>query len=365
LDFDKTMQVYDAWRQTYPRDTLPLDNLSLLYSETGQFDKSLDRASQAFRLDPKDRFAYGNMTFAYLGLNRFDEARSLVDQALAQKLDGPTTQIAIVFLDAIRNDRNAFDRHLAENRGTSTEPLLLMFKAFDLCSQGKLAASRPVWLQSRALDQKAGDKDSEGQVFVAEAMCDALAGNPENARKNISEAMQSAPSRDVNSLAAIAFAIIGDAPKSNALLSDLQRHYPDNRFIQTVIIPEARAAQALHANQPAQAIAELEPLRATQLGSGPQGTGYTVNYLRGQAYLNAGDGNKAATEFQQILDRQGIIPVDPEYSLSHLYLARSYSLQGNAAKARTAYQDFFSVWKDSDPDVPILKEAKAEYEKLK
>ena len=365
LDFDKTMQVYDAWRQTYPRDTLPLDNLSLLYSETGQFDKSLDRASQAFRLDPKDRFAYGNMTFAYLGLNRFDEARSLVDQALAQKLDGPTTQIAIVFLDAIRNDRNAFDRHLAENRGTSTEPLLLMFKAFDLCSQGKLAASRPVWLQSRALDQKAGDKDSEGQVFVAEAMCDALAGNPENARKNISEAMQSAPSRDVNSLAAIAFAIIGDAPKSNALLSDLQRHYPDNRFIQTVTIPEARAAQALHANQPAQAIAELEPLRATQLGSGPQGTGYTVNYLRGQAYLNAGDGNKAATEFQQILDRQGIIPVDPEYSLSHLYLARSYSLQGNAAKARTAYQDFFSVWKDSDPDVPILKEAKAEYEKLK
>ncbi len=365
LDFDKTIQVYDAWRQTYPRDTLPLDNLSLLYSETGQFDKSLDRASQAFHLDPKDRFAYGNMTFAYMGLNRFDEARSLVDQTLAQKLDGPTTQIAIVFLDAIRNDQAAFDRHLGEMRGTSTEPLLLMFKAFDLCAQGKLAASRPVWLQSSALDQKAGDKDSEGQVLVAEAVCDALVGNPDNARKEISEGIKSAPSRDVNSLAAIAFAMIGDTAKSNALISDLQRQYPDNRLVQTVTIPEARAALALHANQPAQAIAELEPLHATQLGSGPQGTGYTVNYLRGQAYLNAGDGTKAAAEFQQILDHQGVLPVDPTYALAHLYLARACALQGNAAKARTAYQDFFSLWKDADPDVPILKQAKAEYEKLK
>jgi len=129
--------------------------------------------------------------------------------------------------------------------------------------------------------------------------------------------------------------------------------------------PEAHAAQALYKNQPAEAIAALEPLRVIELGNGPQGTGYEPNYLRGQAYLKMGDGMKAAAEFQRILDHPGIVPVDPELALSRLYLARAYTLQGDTAKARTAYQDFLALWKDADPDIPILKQAQSEYEKLK
>jgi eukaryotic-like serine/threonine-protein kinase len=364
-DFEKTIQVYKDWLQTYPRDTIPLDNLALVYSETGQYDKALDAASQAARVDPKDRFAIANMIFAYIGLNRFGEAKSLLDQALAQNMGGPTTRIAVIFLAYLSHDHAAFDREMSVPPSPSMEGLLFMFKAMSLCAQGKIKAALPVWQQARSVDLQFGDKDSAAIVFGAEAACNAVVGLPQDARTNLSQSLQTSPSRDVVAAAASLYAIIGDAPKSSALLADLGRDYPENRLLQWVSIPEARAAQALYKNQPAEAVTALEPIRPTEFGSGPQGTGFEPNYLRGLAYLKLGDGAKAAAEFQSILDHPGVEPVDPELSLAHLYLGRAYALQSDAAKARTAYQDFFALWKDADPDVPILKQAKSEYEKLK
>ncbi len=364
-DFEKTIQVYNDWRQTYPRDTVPLDNLSLVYSETGQYEKALDASSQALRADPKDRFAYANMIFAYLGLNRFGEAKSLLDQALAQNMRGPSMEIAVVFLAAIRHDSATFESEIGSTRGTANEPLLLTFKGMSLCAQGKIKASQSVWQQAQSADLHFGDKDSAANVLSLEAECHALVGLPEDARANLSQALQTSPSRDVVALAAAVFAIIGDAAKSSALIADLGRDYPENRLLQLVSVPEARAAQALNKNRPAEAVTALEPIRPTEFGSGPQGTGFEPDFLRGQAYLKLGDAAKAAAEFQSILDHPGVSAVDPELSLAHLYLGRSYALQGDAAKARTAYQDFFALWKDADPDVPLLKQAKAEYEKLK
>jgi serine/threonine protein kinase/tetratricopeptide (TPR) repeat protein len=363
-DFEKTIQVYKDWLQTYPRDSIPLDNLSLIYSETGQYDKALDASSQAARIDPKDRFAMANMIFAYIGLNRFGEAKSLLDQALAQNMDGPTTQIAVIFLAYLSHDQAAFDREMSVPPSPSLEGLLFMFKGMSLCAQGKIKAALPVWQQARSVDLQFGDKDSAAIVFGAEAGCDAIVGLRQDARTNLAQSLQTSPSRDVVAAAASIYAIIGDAARSSALLADLGRDYPENRLLQLVSIPEARAAQALYKNQPAEAVTALESIRPTEFGSGPQGTGFEPNYLRGQAYLKLGDGVKAAAEFQSILDHPGVQPVDPELSLAHLYLGRAYALQGNAAKARTAYQDFFALWKDADPDVPILKQAKAEYEKL-
>jgi serine/threonine protein kinase/tetratricopeptide (TPR) repeat protein len=364
-DFEKTIQVYNDWKQTYPRDTIPLDNLALVYSETGQYEKALDASSQAMRVDPKDRYAYGNMIFAYIGLNRFGEAKSLLDQALAQNMNGPTTQIAVIFLAYLRHDPATFESEIASTHGTANEPLLLMFKGMSLCAQGKIKASQLVLQQAQSADLHFGDKDSAANVLGVEAVCNALVGFPADARANLTQALQTSPSRDVVALAATVFAIIGDAPKSSALLADLGRDYPANRLLQLVSVPEARAAQALYKNQPTEAVTALEPIRPNEFGSGPQGTGYEPNYLRGQAYLKLGDGAKAAAEFQSILDHPSIGAVDPELSLAHLYLGQAYALQGDAAKARTAYQDFFALWKDADPDVPILKHAKVEYEKLK
>jgi eukaryotic-like serine/threonine-protein kinase len=364
-DFDKTIQVYNDWKQTYPRDSLPLDNLALIYSERGQYDKALDASSQALHLDGKDRFAYANMIFAYMGLNRFGEAKSLLDQALAQNLGGLTTEIAVVFLDFIRHDQMAFDSEIDKTRGKPSEPLFLMFKGLSLCAQGKIKVSHAAFQQANAIDLRVGDKDSAATVLAAEAGCDVVAGLPQEARANISQALQTSPSRDVVASAGIVFALIGDGAKSSASLADLARDYPENRQLQLVSIPEAHAAQALYQNRPADAITALEPLRAIELGSGPQGTAYDPNFLRGQAYLKQGDGAKAAAEFQRVLDHPGVSPVDPELAISHLYLARAYALANDSAKARTAYQDFLALWKDADADVPILKQAQAEYAKLK
>ncbi|HEY1656932.1 MAG TPA: protein kinase [Candidatus Sulfotelmatobacter sp.] len=364
-DYEKTIQVYSDWKQTYPRDTIPLDNLALVYSETGQFEKALGVSSQAMHLDARDRYAYGNMIFAYMGLNRFGEAKSLLDQALAQNLGGYTAQIAVIFLASLRHDQAAFESEIASARGTANEPLLLMFKAMGLCAQGKIKASQSASQQAQSADLHFGDKDSAAIVLGVEAVCNALVGFPQDARTNLSQALQTSPSRDVVALAATVFPVIGDTPKSSALLADLARDYPENRLFQLVDIPEARAAQALYKKQPEEAVAALEPIRPIEFGSGPQGTAYEPNYLRGQAYLKLGDGAKAAAEFQSILDHPGVGPEDPELSLAHLYLGRAYALQGDAAKARTAYQDFFALWKDADPDVPILQQAKSEYEKLK
>jgi serine/threonine protein kinase/tetratricopeptide (TPR) repeat protein len=364
-DVDRTIEAYTTWKQTYPRDTIPLDNLALAYSTTGQYDKALDAGSQAVRVDAKDRYGYGNMIFAYIGLNRFGEAKSMLDQTIAQDMGGPTMDIAVIFLARLRNDSAAIDRDIDSTRGTPNEPLLLMFKAYGTCAQGMIKTSQPIWQKAYSADLKFDDKDSAGTVLSVEALCNALLGFPDAARQLTSQAMAVAPSRDVLSISAAVLALLGDEPKSSALLAELARQYPDNRYLQTITAPEVHARQDLYKNQPAEAIAALEPLRSIELGSGPQGTAYDINYLRGLAYLKMGDGAKAAGEFQRILDHPGINPFDPMYSLSHMQLGRAYALLGDGAKARTAYQDFFALWKDADPDVPLLKQAKAEYDKLK
>ena len=159
--------------------------------------------------------------------------------------------------------------------------------------------------------------------------------------------------------------MIGDVQKSQAIAASVEHEFPENHFIQTVSIPEAKAAQLLDKNQLSEALKTLETARPHELGTGPRGGGVTPIFLRGMIYLKMRDGVKAAAEFQRILDHQGAAGFSPEYPLARLNLGRAYVVQGDNAKARTAYQDFFAAWKDADPDVPILKTAKAEYEKLK
>jgi tetratricopeptide (TPR) repeat protein len=157
---------------------------------------------------------------------------------------------------------------------------------------------------------------------------------------------------------------IGDVTKSKSVMDELNRDFPDSRYLQLISMPLVQALQDLQRNEPAKAIAALETVRPYEMGTGRYGVGFRANYIRGLAYLRLRDGVKAAAEFQRILDHQGVNPPHEQYSLSWLNLGRAYTLQGDKAKARTAYQDFFASWKDADPDVPVLLEARAEYAKL-
>ena len=364
LDPDKTLAVYAEWRQTYPRDTLPYDNGALVNSQMGHHDKALELASAAMQLDPKDGYAYANLCGAYEGLNRFDEARSIGEQGLAQKLGGIGVRIVLADIAYIRGDWPAYDHIIDLSRGTPDEAFTLFFKASGQDALGKVQAGRLIWQQSRAEMLSAGIKDFAAALFDVEASDDNLLGYPADAKRKAGQALELSNASEVRAFAAVIFAMTGETSKSDALVAGLRRDFPENRYLQLIMFPMIEAWKDLLKNQPSDTIAALEPVRPYELGVGAHGTGFAPNYLRGLAYLKLHDGAKAAAEFQRILDHQGVGATDPAYALARLNLARAYVLQGDNAKARTAYQDFLAKWKDTDPDVPVLKEAKAEYAKL-
>jgi tetratricopeptide (TPR) repeat protein len=364
LDPDKTLAIYAQWRQIYLRDTIPYDNAALVSQSIGQFDKAMELATQSLKIDPRDPYGFDNLAGSYEGLNRFDEAKAVAEQALALKLDSAGTHFVLTDLAYVRGDQAAIDHELQSARGTDIEPFILFWNANWQCVLGKMSASRTFWQQARQEALAGGAKDFAGILFVAEAQNDLLLGYTAEARQNATRGLEQAQVMDSIGPAAAIFATLGDLPKSAGLLATLEKNH-NNSYVQRAMAPTIRAAQQLQKIQLAEALNSLEALRPYELGSGPHGSGFIPNFLRGSVYLRMKDGTKAAAEFQHILDHRGVSMFDVEYVLARLNLGRAYVLQGDNAKARTAYQDFFAAWKDADPDIPILKTARSEYDKLK
>jgi tetratricopeptide (TPR) repeat protein len=361
----KTLGVYREWMQTYPRDTIPRDNTALLYSIIGQPDKAVEAASESLRIDPNDRYGYANLASSYEGLGRFDEAKGVADQAVERKLDSLPIHFVLADLAYIRGDWPAYDHEIDRAKGTSDEALMLMWKGGGLAGMGKLKASRELLEQARTESLSAGAKDFAADLFAMEASDDQLAGFEGESREKTEKALGLSQGAPVLSFAAEELALVGDVAKAESMINDAKKKFSENQRLKQISAPCVEAAVALQKNKPQDAVTALEVVRPYELGTGPTGSGYDSIYLRGLAYLKLKDGAKAGAEFQRILDHRGVGPRDPEYSLSHLNLGRAYVIQGDSAKARTAYQDFFAAWKDADPDVPVLKTAKAEYDKLK
>ena len=364
-DTEKSLAIYDEWRQTYPRDTVPYDNAALDSSALGRPEKALEYASQAHRIDPQDRFAYDNMAGAYEALNRFDEAKSISEEAVARKLDGVGVHFVLIDLANMRGDRAAAEQQMETVKGGIAEPVTIFFNAAWQTSQGRVNAARELWQRASQTAVNSGIKDLGAGLLTLEAYDDALFGLQADARQVAARALVISNDPETRWGAATAFAMLGDEPKSSTLLAGVVHDAPENRLLQGLAVPEVRAIQQLQKNQPAEAIKTLEPLRPYEFGTGPRAFGATPVFIRGTAYLKMRDGVKAAAEFQRILDHRGAVGLGAEYPLSQLNLGRAWVLQGDTAKARTAYQDFFAAWKDADPDIPLLKAAKAEYEKLK
>ncbi len=365
LETERSLATYDEWRQTYPRDTVPYDNAALASNALGRPEKALEYASQAHRIDPQDRYAYDNMAGAYESLNRFDEAKSISEEAIARKLEGAGARFVLTDLAYLHGDRAAAEQQMEAAKGSAIEPVVIFFNAAWQTAQGKVNAARELWQRASRTAVNSGAKDLGGSLLTLEAYDDALFGLQADARQEASRALETSNDPLTRWGAAMAFALLGEEQKSSSLLASMEHDAPENRFIQALAIPEARAIQQLQKNQPAEAIKTLEALRPYEFGTGPLAVGATPVFMRGTAYLKMRDGAKAAAEFQRILDHRGAVGFGIEYPLSQLNLGRAFAMQGDIAKARTAYQDFFAGWKDADPDIPLLKTAKAEYEKLK
>jgi tetratricopeptide (TPR) repeat protein len=375
--------VYESWKETYPRDSAPRDNLALRYSETGQYEKALANASEAMRLNAKDRFAYQNVAGAYVALDRYDEAKAVAEQAIAQNVDSLGVHWALYDIAFIRGDTTGMQREIAWAAGKPREPDMLFAEGEAEYSLGKTQRARDTFRRAASSAESQGLKETAANVRAAESVLEATLGNIQEARNGATAVLTSAADRDTRTTIATALAIAGDANRAQKLLEDLAKDYPLDTLLNNVSIPVARAIIEMKRNNPTQAITLLEAARPYELA------GYWPMYARGEAYLQARDGVKAAAEFQRILDHRGIDPLSPVYALARLGLGRAYALQGGVgagspgrlpapaghpqgaplqpealAKARTAYQDFLALWKDADPDIPILKQAKEEYDKL-
>jgi eukaryotic-like serine/threonine-protein kinase len=363
-DINKSLETYDQWKKTYPRDTVPLDNGSLRYAAIGQWEKALANASQAVRLDPKDRYAHQNLSAAYLGLGRFDEAKAVIENEKQQNIPLTAGQFVDYMLAFIQNNASLMDRILVASKSDTMGTILLMFKAQCEYFQGKVRDARQT--MDRVVEQatKAGMKEFAAGMTLAGPQNEVELGSSAGAREAVATAFKIAQDRDTRMGAAILLARAGDAAGAERILEQLAKDFPADTMLNSVWIPVARASAEVRHDNPARAIALLESARPYELGGGPVACGYVPAYVRGEAYLKARDGNNAAAEYQKILDHRGADPTNVLYTLARLGLGRAYALQGDNGKAKAAYQDFFAAWKDADPDIPILKQAKAEYAKL-
>jgi serine/threonine protein kinase/tetratricopeptide (TPR) repeat protein len=356
---DKDIETLEQWIQAYPRDTVPRDNLALVEQGVGQPEKALASASEALKLNPKDPYAYANLAGAYMALNRYDEAKAVAEQAIAQKAEPWSIHITLSNLAFIRGDDAAMQRELEQAAGKAWESVIVLQHAAGECALGKIKDARASYGRGASVAQAQGRKEYAAIILGSEAFCDAAAGFPQEARQAMNAALALSENINSRSIAALLFARIGDTAQSEKLAEGLGKEFPYATVLNQVQLPAARALVSLQRNQPEQAVAALESAKPFELGTG----NLAAIYIRGEAFLAMRDGAKAAGEYQKVLDHRGLDPTGWGYSLAHLGLGRAYALQGDTGKAKAAYQDFFAVWKDAD--VPVLKTARAEYEKLK
>jgi serine/threonine protein kinase/tetratricopeptide (TPR) repeat protein len=365
-EIEKAAETYELWRASYPRDYIPYGNLGVLYASMGQYDKALPEYEKGVRLAPDAVTGYSNLALTYINLNRLDDARATFDQAFAHKLDGGNLRGIVYLLAFLRGDRTLMEQQLAWAAGKpGVEDALLSMQSDTDAYYGRLVKARD--FSRRAIDSaaRADSKETAALWQVNAALREAELGNTAYARQGATAALALSPGRDVKVVAALALARIGDAPRAKALAEELKKSYPNNALLKLYWLPTIDAANELSRANSSQAIVDLEPAAPYELGD----AGGFINYLypayvRGQAYLLAHNGTAAAAEFQKLLDHRGIVGNFVTGSLAHLQLGRAYAISGDSAKAKAAYQDFFNIWKDADPDIPILKQAKAECAKL-
>lgn len=361
---EKKIAAYQTWILSYPRDPVPHVNLGVTYADIGQHEKALAEIKEALRLAP-DLRAYGNLGWTYLNLNRLDEADASFKEALARKQDTGDLRVQMYALAFVRGDKAKMAEQLAWGMGRpGDEDELLSTQSDTEAYFGRLSKARE--FSRRAVDSalRANSREAAAIWQINAALREAELGNTTEARQGVAAALALSQGKDVEIFAALTLARIG-APGADAIVKRLEKSYPDNSLLKLYWLPTIAAAIDLRRGNSAAAIAQLQVARDYELGI----AGTFINYLypayvRGQAYLMAHDGNAAAAEFQKLLDHTGIVTNFVTGSLAHLQIARAYAAAGNRVAAKTAYEEFLASWKDADSDIPLLKEAKAEYSRL-
>ena len=363
-DAEKAVELYGSWHRLYPRDNRPLSNLALYYQVLGDDEKSLTLSIEDMQLDSGDAFAYQNEAFAYLYLNRLDEARSVAQNSIAKHRDAQSVHYLLFQLAALQNDEAGMQKERTWAAGKESEPFMLAFTADYQASRGQMKLSRETGQQQLAAAKRIGLNEVPANHLVRMGQRDAAFGETESARREVTDALRLPGERNTRGSAAWIFATIGNAALAQKSIDELMQEFPSDSLVKYAYVPSAKATLLIHQKKYREAVAELEPSRNYDLAFPFTFGTYLAMYTRGQAYLQMRDGKSAAAEFQKILDHRTLLSISELIPMAQLNLARAYAMAGDAGKARTAYQDFFAMWKDADPDIPVLVAAKTEYGKL-
>jgi eukaryotic-like serine/threonine-protein kinase len=370
-NLEKAEESLLLWIQAYPRSALPHIYLAgAIYPVTGQYAKAIEHGKEAIRLSPNFSPSYALPMFDYIALNRLDEAKATYEQAIERKLRNGFFPLLLYQIAFLQNDTAGMARQVASSAGTpGVEDWLLGLEADSAAYSGRLRAAREFSRQAMDSAERAGEEEAAATYSAGSGMREALFGNADAARRRASLAMKRPAGHDVQYVSALALAYAGDDRQAQALTAGLAQSFPEATIVQYNYLPTLRAKLALSNGNTSEALESLRAAAPYELGQ----TTYSIYrctvmypvYVRGEAYLAAHQGSEAAAEFQKILDHRGIVLNEPIGALAHLQIGRAYAMQGDTAKARAAYEDFLTLWKDADPDIPILIAAKSEYAKLK
>ena len=358
---------FQAWAQTYPRDEEPQVYLWFTYTAMGDYPKANAAALQALKLNPGSGNNYVNLTYTYQWIGQLDQAKATARESRAHNIDSPWLPLVLYVVNFLQHDAAEMQQQVVTATGKpGVDDQILFLESETAAYYGEFAKSRELTRRAADSAQRASEREAASEYKSHSAVREALVGDMSSAKQDAQAGLALAAGRQVEGFSAIALGLAGDSAQAERLVADLGKRFSEDTIVKFNYLPMIRAATALHSSDGKRAIDALSAAAPYELGETNSSFTFALYpvYLRGEAYLAAKQGSAAVNEFQKILDHAGVVGNEPLAALALLGLGRAYALAGDSAKSKTAYQDFFALWKDADPGVPILKQAKAEYAKL-
>lgn len=364
-ELEKANQTYKQWIQEYPGDGTPHNNLALNYETLGQFDAAAEEARAATQIAPESVAGYGNLTTAYLALDRIDEAKTVEQEMKDKHFDNLVLHTMGYQIAFLQNDEAAMQQQLESVSGkVGMEYTLLAMQAETEAYFGRMKRAREMSQRAVAAAKRNGATDSAAASLAFAATREAQFGNNGEAKDLANQAIALSPGRDARVAIALALAQVGETAQAQRMVDQLNSEFPLDTIIQNYWLPTIRATMVLSHGNAQQAITLLEVATPYEMGMQAFSIMQPI-YVRGLAYLKAGQGQEAAAQFKKMLGHRGLAVNAAVQALAQLQLARAEAMSGDKPAARRSYQDFLSLWKQADPDLLPLKQAQAEYQKLK
>lgn len=361
-DIPKTIEILQAWTRLYPNDYVPHNNLALNYLYLARFDEARKEAQEALRRRPNYPISMQNLVGSFMGLGQLDEAGQLAKELLTTHPESGQAHLTNYVFAFFRGDRAMMDAEIAWSRGKNEEPDMLGAVAQTSFYFGQLKKGEEESRRAVSLYMSQNRKENAAQTMLTLATNQALFGKCEEAKPGVKSALALSRGKALLLGSAVVAADCGDLPLAQSILDEAVKKFPQDTVTVSIVGPVVRASMERSKGNPTEALEVLETVKGYDFGFI---VGILNNYERGYVYLDLKKGQEASSEFQTIIDRRGIDPFNSARALSYLGIARAAALAGDMPRSRKAYQDFLALWKDADQDLPVLVEAKKEYELVK